>query len=473
MSKKSDCTRNFQNDNANNDNLRQNKAIDLYNFQNVASNKPVVYPELLYMKLSVVLETRRAKATGRFAVKIRFNFKNQAYYVGTGVEVPKENFMQGKIIGLPKATMLNYVVGQKLEYTQNVLEDLQLRGLLKTKFKTGTEVKRFIESGIDGYDELNRDDRMKLHFKTYVENHLQKYTSKSSADQYRLMLKKVEAYCELENLFIPDLTVGWLKDFDTFCDKTGMSVNGKGNYLRAIRTVFNDAIDRDLIGIDKYPFRRFKIKKAKTKHRNITIEDFRYIISFNYEKLYAELKEKSKRHTSEFPDVKRYVDLFLLSFYLCGMNIKDLLLLNKADIRNGQLSIMRYKTDEPVVIRIEPEAKEIIQRYPGKKYLLDFLDTYSTDDYKNVEKRMNENIKNVLPFVTGYWGRHSWATFAGELDIPDVIVDIAQGRTVQGMSGIYIKRNISKISDANRKVIDYVFKREKRRLKPCKIIRRK
>lgn len=458
MSKNQQCTRNFQNNVSECDKQRQNKTNDLYNVQKnllPLSN----YPQFVSMKLAVVLETRRPKANGKFSVKIRFNFKNQAFYVSTGIEVSKDNFTLGKIIGIPKATMMNNIIAKKLDYTQNVLEDLQLRGLIKTKFKTGTEIKRFIESDVDDYDELSLDDRMKLHFKTYTEKHLQKYNSKSSSEQYRLMLKKVESFCEVQNLFISDISVGWLKDFEIFCDKTGMSVNGKANYLRAIRTIFNDAIDRDLIGPEKYPFRRFKIKRAKTKHRNVTVEDLRFMWNFDYDTFYAELKEKSKKHTAEFPNVKRYVDLFFLSFYLCGMNIKDLLFLKKSDIRNEQLSVMRIKTDEPIIIRIEPEAKEIIDRYPGKKYLLDFLDSYSTDDYKNVERRMNVNIKFVLPVITAYWGRHSWATIAGELDIPDPIIDIAQGRTVSGMSAVYINRNLSKISDANRKVIDYLFEK--------------
>jgi integrase len=424
------------------------------------------------MKLSVVLEKRHEKVNGKYPVKIRFNFLSRAFYVSTGIEVQKEHFVLGKIIGLPKATLMNNIVAQKLDYTQNVLEDLQLRGLLKTKFKTGSEIKHFIESGAEGYDDLDINERMKLHFKTYTEKHLKKYTSKSSATQYKLMLKKVESFCSLEHMFISDITVSWLKDFDTFCDKSGMSVNGKGNYMRAIRTIFNDAIDRELIGFDKYPFRRFKIKRIKTKHRNVTVKDLRYMLNFDYDVLYAELKAKAKKHTSEFPNIKKYVDLFFLSFYLCGMNVKDLLLLKKSDIRNGQLSIMRIKTDEPIVIRIEPEAQQIIDHYPGEKYLLNFLDAYSTDDYRNVERRMNLNIKYVLPFVTGYWGRHSWATIAGELDIPDPIIDIAQGRTVTGMSGVYINRNIKKVSQANRKVIDYLFKRRKRKMRSFKMIRK-
>lgn len=35
-------------------------------------------------------------------------------------------------------------------------------------------------------------------------------------------------------------------------------------------------------------------------------------------------------------------------------------------------------------------------------------------------------------------------------------IDIAMGHKIQGMAGIYINRNLKKVSDANRKVIDYL-----------------
>lgn len=417
------------------DTKRHVTANNLYNFQKRNNNINVV----ANMKLSVVLETRRKKANGKFPVKIRFNFLAQAYYVSTGVEVFEANFMLGKIVGMPKATMLNNIITQKLDYTQSVLDDLQIRGLLKTKFKTGTEIKQFIESGTDGYDELDHDARMKLHFKTYTENFQKKYSSKKSADQYKFVLNKIEAFCGTEFLFIPDLTVAWLKDFDTYCQNTGMSVNGRGNYLRAIRTIFNDAIDRELIGYDKYPFRRFKIKKTDTKHRNMALSDIQYLMWYD---------------CSKAPHLARYRDVFMLSFFLCGMNIKDLLFLKHTDVRNGYLSIMREKTNVPILLKIEPEAMEIINRYRGVKYLLNFMDTYKNfDDFR---RKINLNIKLILPYVTVYWARHSWATVASELDIPDATIDIAMGHKVQGMAGIYINRNLKKVSEANRKVIDYI-----------------
>jgi len=321
---------------------------------------------------------------------------------------------------------------------KTLLDDLQLNGLIKTKFKTGTEIKRFIESGEDGYDSLNRDERMKLHFYTYVINHAKKYKNKSS-EQYLLMLKKVTKFCDIDNLFIDDITIAWLKDFDAFCELSGMNQNGRAFYLRAIRVIWNDAIDRGLVGLDKYPFRRFKIKKADTKHLNMPVDDFRALMFMDC---------NDKLH------LERYRDLFMLSFYLCGMNIKDLLFLQKSDIIGNELSVMRIKTNVPVRVKIEPEAQSIFNKYKGSKFLLNIMDSYQ--NYEDFRRRMNRALKEVFPYISIYWARHSWATYAAELDVPDPIIDMAMGHKLKGMSAIYVARNMKKISEANRKVIDYV-----------------
>ena len=80
MLKNNQRTIDFQNTRAKNDFLRQNATNLLFNFQNT---------ELMSSKIAVVLEKRRKKANGKFPVKIRFNFKCQAHYINTGIEVPE------------------------------------------------------------------------------------------------------------------------------------------------------------------------------------------------------------------------------------------------------------------------------------------------------------------------------------------------------------------------------------------------
>ena len=218
MLKNNQRTIDFQNTRAKSDFLRQNATNLLFNFQNT---------ELMSSKIAVVLEKRRKKANGKFPVKIRFNFKSQAHYINTGIEVPEANFTLGKVVGMPKASLMNTIIAQKLDYTQSVLDDLQLRGLIKTKFKTGGDIKRFIESGENVYDEKQDPNKAVLFFKSYVQNHAKKYSNRSSANQYIHMLNKVGEFADLDLLFLQDINVAFLKDFEIFCQKSfSMFQNG-------------------------------------------------------------------------------------------------------------------------------------------------------------------------------------------------------------------------------------------------------
>lgn len=81
----------------------QNVTFFLNNFQNP-------YPDISIMKVAVVPEARRPKNNGKCAIKIIFNFQNQAYYITTGMEVRIDNFIKGKVLGKPHAVMMNQLI---------------------------------------------------------------------------------------------------------------------------------------------------------------------------------------------------------------------------------------------------------------------------------------------------------------------------------------------------------------------------
>ena len=68
----------------------------------------------------------------------------------------------------------------------------------------------------------------------------------------------------------------------------------------------------------------------------------------------------------------------------------------------------------------------------------------------------------MIPGVTQYWCRHSWATIAAELDIPMDTISAALGHSHGSpVTNIYIDFNQKKIDDANRRVIDYILYNKK------------
>ncbi len=402
--------------------------------------------------INFYLDKRNQKKDGTYPLKLSVTHR-KSFLLPLGISILEETWIGNKIEGnIPNKKILNDYLKSQYTKTQNVILKLRLEGILYGM--THNELKKEIEK------ELGHNKKEKvspLHFVTYTERLKKRYINEDTKQQFTQTIKKISNFCDIEKLLISDITISWLKDFDAFCLNNGMTVNGKGVYLRNIRKVFNDAIDDELISYDKYPFRRFKIKRTATKHRNIPIERLREMLHFNQQEFIEREKLTANKHTSVFPNVQKYLDLFFLSFYLCGMNIKDLLFLEDEDIVNGQLSILRDKTNIQILLKIEPEAQALIDKYKGKKYLLNFLDTYSTDDYKSFLSKMNKAIQRAFPKITSYWARHSWATISAELDISDPIIDIAQGRKPKGMASIYINRNLKKVSQANRKVIDYLY----------------
>jgi integrase len=172
-----------------------------------------------------------------------------------------------------------------------------------------------------------------------------------------------------------------------------------------------------------------------------------------------------------------YRDMFLLSFYLIGINFADLAGLTDDNVIDGRIEYRRAKTGKLYSIRIEPEAQAILSRYRGKDHLLSIFDRCTNvkacgGTIDNALARLglpdgNAKHKNGQPKMipldkklSWYWARYSWATYAAELDIPKDTISEALGHTHGAkVTGIYIKYNRDKVDAANRKVIDYVLKK--------------
>lgn len=251
------------------------------------------------------------------------------------------------------------------------------------------------------------------------------------------------------------ITPDWLRRFEQHWLKT-MKVNGVAKLLRTIRAVFNDAIDEEVT--TEYPFRKFKITHEKTFKRRLTVEQLRQLRDYPVEQWQEE-----------------YRDIFMLIFYLIGINISDLLELKS--LTDGRCVYHRNKTGRLYDIAVPKEAMVIINKYRGENHLLCPLDRYtSVNDYthhindglkkigpttKGIDKagKMRKKIyQPIFPEISTYWARHTWASIAAQLDIPKETIGKALGHSDfdSTTTDIYIDFDMRKIDEANRKVIDFV-----------------
>lgn len=136
-------------------------------------------------------------------------------------------------------------------------------------------------------------------------------------------------------------------------------------------------------------------------------------------------------------------------------------------------------TGQPIDIKLEPEALELIGKHRGTDYLVDVLDRHK--DYRNYLKRMGEALKSMggvtyeyrktkdgkhrvvavrkitWPKLSPYWARHTWASIAYSIGVPIDVIGQAMGHSDRRVTEIYIAKDSSRVDEANRRVIDWVL----------------
>ena len=387
----------------------------------------------------------RCTTTSTATLKVVVRKERKQAFLNLGIKVPISDWNPAteQYTGTTKA--LGFVIRQKKLDIDNIIYDMIRDG--KAKSMSAMEIRDTVNSIISPQEATEKEDTTLFvsRFHAYIES----CKTEGTKSIYRQTLDKVLKFDKkADRLKFEDITKRWLTDFDTFLSKTMKSENAKAVHYRNIRTVFNAAIDDEIT--TAYPFRKFKIKSSETKKRSLSIQQLRIFLN-------AELEEH----------MERYRDIFMLSFMLCGINIVDLCQLK--EIENGRIEYRRAKTHKLYSIKVEPEAKAIINRYKGDEWLLNIMDNYGkTCDFNRNLKRgldaviahINKSLdrKDRLPRISSYWARHTWATIAAELDFPIETISAALGHSYGcSTTSIYIKFNQKKIDVANRKVIDFVL----------------
>lgn len=156
--------------------------------------------------------------------------------------------------------------------------------------------------------------------------------------------------------------------------------------------------------------------------------------------------------------------MFLLSFFLCGVNFNDIFRWENNILKNGYIVFVRKKIEhhEPDPIKIKLQAEAILKKYKGKEHLLNLTEKYG-GNYSNVSGYLKKRIKIIgqrieFPELSMYYARYTWATYADQIGIDEKVISKSLGHTDQSVAGRhYISYDWARTDEANRMVIDYVL----------------
>jgi len=406
-----------------------------------------------------VILLSQQKKDGTWNVKIRIYHKGKIFYIQTQHFIGRKQLRSDNTI--KDAIILNavnpVVNGYRLKISQlgPTLESYNIAQLVD--YLTGSSIKtssqiNIIEFGRKKIEKLNAAGR------------------KASASNMRTVINSLIDYFKVDFVPITEIRAKMLLDYENYLCKersitrinrfgqpytrivAGISRIGLHNHMRDLRILFNNIRDYyndedfDIKVVDHYPFKKYKIIKIFENNKpKLTIEQVISIKDFNAPK-------NSRMELAK--------DLFMLSFYSCGMNAADLYKLKINETSKERVNYNRSKTksrrrDQAYIsIKIPKIAKPLYMKYAGKLQIR--YSTHLSLDHalgKGMRK-MNETL--AIPNLNFYCARHAfgdWARNKCRFSKDDVGLALNHKDQTNSVTDIYISKNWDIIDEIQMKVI--------------------
>ncbi|MDR3351043.1 MAG: site-specific integrase [Prevotellaceae bacterium] len=398
---------------------------------------------------SILIQKGDRRKDGRYPIYIRVYWKSKSANIHTNLYAAGKQLT--KDLRLKDPTILREVTGRIARY-----EALKLELGFHISAYTAKELADF-------FVRRTAVSNAGISITEYAAKLVEKLTLEGrtgTAQNIKITMRNICRFVQADTLYFSDITVKFLQDYEKWMLDNGMKGRGVSLYMGYIRQLFNLARyeyndeNRGDIQIPNYPFLKYKIPKApEPEKRALAVEQIQAI----------------RDYVPAYTRDALAKDLFMLSFYLVGMNSVDLF--HCPPPKAGRITYNRAKTKgrradkAKISIKIEPEAQSIIEKYAGDERLLNLHKRYKNKAL--LSEALSRGMRTIgktldIPGLTFYAARHSWATIAiNDCDIPKSDVHEALNHVDEKMkiTDVYIKKDWSRIDKANRKVLDFLEKR--------------
>lgn len=372
---------------------------------------------------------------GTHKIRVAINHKHETRYLATRFIIDStKQFKNGRVIGREDAVIINKKLRALLDEYQNALDKInveaftcsQLRAYLSNYKSASITVSQRWQEYINELIKEGRTGTAGLH--KYTKNY---FESRFPGEvQFDIIGPAI------------------IKDFDRFLRiKKNLGDTTVSMHMKRLKVIINAAKRDNIVKYEIDPFAYYDMPHSEERELDITVEELKMIRD-------CDTKIKSQR-------VAR--DLFLLSYYLGGINLIDLLNINFKN--SNVIEYVKTKTahtkrgDKRISITIPDEAKPIIKEWIEKNGKLNFGYNYSYENFRNyVTKEIQKlaNSLNINKRVVYYSARKSFVQHGFEMGIPLEILEYCIGQSVKKNRPIfnYVKFMRHHADNAIRKILD-------------------
>lgn len=262
-------------------------------------------------------------------------------------------------------------------------------------------------------------------------------------------LKDFLIFRKSKSASLKDLTVGFAYEFRDYllgshpdCIRIGMKEPSALDNIKRLRTVFDRAVDEELITSN--PFKKIKLKSKSQQRGRLDIHQVRLIYQLDLR---------------EFPTQQLYKDMFLFSVFT-GLAYADASNLKQTDINkmndgNYRLFLKRAKTDVITEMILPKQAVTIIEKYKsfGEVEITGNVLPRRSNKEVNVQLKVLANMVNIPVKLSTHICRHTFRQLLAEADIYEMgVIKRMMGHSRNGeIDGIYYAVTETRLLEAKRK----------------------
>lgn len=371
------------------------------------------------IKLAVLKHTK--SKDGSYKIRISIGHRSETHYIVTPYSVNAlSEFDNGIVVRVPNAHEINIKL-------RNLLNDYEerLERIGSPEDYTCKELRDLLKS--------MRTHSSKVTFKQVSEQYQKELIEDGRGSYAGMLQNSLRLFFEFTggDVFLSEISTITISEFERWLKRKGVSQTYISMTLSMTRTIVNRAIRIQLVTYSVHPFTYWKRPADPERELDISVEDVRAIRD-------AQPRLKKQR-------IAR--DIFMLSYYLGGINLIDLL---EIDFRGvSVLEYTRHKSrnmklsDKRISFTLQPEAKELISKWMNRNTgRLDFGYKFS---YKNFLAYVTRSIKSLAKDidiqdyrkVCYYTARKSFVQHGFDLGISLEVLEYCIGQSVKNNRPIF------------------------------------
>ena len=362
--------------------------------------------------ISLCVRETQKNADGTFTIKVAIGSQSRTTFISTRYKIDSlKQWKDGRVVKHPDAEYINRQLKKLLWEYEEIFDRMPNPDV------SAVDIRKYILS------EYRKSDSLKDYAVGYMER-LKKEKSASYTQNMEYTLKYL-LECFGENMSLQNFTNASLTVFEKYLRKAGSSDTTINIRMTHLKALLNAAVNEGVVEYKTFPFRNYKIPEKNVREIWITRPELKKLRE-------AQFTGISERRLT----VAR--DLFMLSFYMAGINLTDLM---DARLDGDTITFIRKKTadkkkgEKKVSLTIQPEARAIIDRYLTDDGTIDF--GYHYKDYEQfrsfVTKSLNRigeqlEFKNRLMY---YSARKTFVQFGQQLGIPIHVLEYSIGQSIK------------------------------------------